>query len=274
MPTYRGADGAELHYDIRGDGPTVIVLGGGAPRHPDYLGDLAGLTDHLRLVIPHHRGVGRSPAAEGDIASWWHQAADVEQLRLHLGLERAVVAGHSSGTRLAIAFAVQHPSSVSRLLLATPPAAYLVDEPSDVPAIAARRTDAEFARAFARLADGYADQEALEQWIADTAPAGYARWGEAEQLHSRVGESDAQVNRAYFAIAPPADLPQRLATVREPVLVIAGSEDALTGVTQAVALAGLFPNGSVTVIDACGHYPWVEQPGAFRDAVLPFLLEE
>jgi len=33
-----------------------------------------------------------------------------------------------------------------------------------------------------------------------------------------------------------------------------------------VALAGLFPNGLCVVIDHSGHYPWVEQPRAFRTA--------
>lgn len=47
MPTYRGADGALLHHDVLGESSTSppIVLAGGAARHPQYLGDLAGLSE-------------------------------------------------------------------------------------------------------------------------------------------------------------------------------------------------------------------------------------
>lgn len=66
MPIYTGSDGTPLHYDDSQAGgglPPLIVLAGGAARHPDYLGDLAGLSERYRLVIPHLRGVGSSPAA-------------------------------------------------------------------------------------------------------------------------------------------------------------------------------------------------------------------
>src|SRR5918994_2986136 len=65
MPTYSAADGATLHYDVLGEGvraDPVIVLAGGAAQHPSYLGDLAGLSSRRRLVVPHLRGVGNSPA--------------------------------------------------------------------------------------------------------------------------------------------------------------------------------------------------------------------
>ena len=43
---------------------TVIVLAGGPARHPVYMGDLAGFGENNRLVLPHLRGVGKSPAAQ------------------------------------------------------------------------------------------------------------------------------------------------------------------------------------------------------------------
>ncbi|MCE7010643.1 hypothetical protein LWC34_48750 [Kibdelosporangium philippinense] len=101
MPTYQAADGVSLHYDIVGEvlgnvsadvlggvpksvfphGRPIVTLAGGAARHPSYLGDLAGLTG---LVIPHLRGVGKSPG--GGKASYWEQPADIEALRGHLDL--------------------------------------------------------------------------------------------------------------------------------------------------------------------------------------------
>src|SRR5262245_1624733 len=92
----------------------LIVLAGGAARHPDYLGDLAGLSGHYQLFVPHLRGVGRSGAADiGGMGSWWREAGDIERLRASLGLNRCAVVAHSAGTRLAVAYAAQFPGRLA-----------------------------------------------------------------------------------------------------------------------------------------------------------------
>ena len=91
MPAYKGEDGALLHYDMLGGDSTspLVVLAGGAARHPEYLGDLAGLSGHYQLFVPHLRGVGRSSATDiFGMGSWWRQAGDIDRLRVSLGLGR------------------------------------------------------------------------------------------------------------------------------------------------------------------------------------------
>jgi hypothetical protein len=48
MPAYHGDYGALLHDDVLGGSSMspLIVVAGGAARHPEYLGDLAGLSEH------------------------------------------------------------------------------------------------------------------------------------------------------------------------------------------------------------------------------------
>ncbi len=113
MPSYRSND-VHLHYDELGAGDPIVVLGGGPARHPDYLGDLGGLDHRHTLVVPHLRGTGESPFPDDPtLASWWSQAADMEALRQHLGIERLTVLGHSAGTRIALAWS--RPSASSRV---------------------------------------------------------------------------------------------------------------------------------------------------------------
>jgi len=59
--------------------------------------------------------------------------------------------------------------------------------------------------------------------------------------------------------------------VTAPVLVVAGGQDVVTGLAPMLAMADLFTAGRAVVIEQCGHYPWMEQPAAFRCAVDPFL---
>lgn len=281
MSTYAGTDGSALHYDdLRhgarvGGTPPIIVLAGGAARHPSYLGDLAGLGEQRRLVVPYLRGVGRSPLpSDPEDASFWGQARDVEQLRLHLGLETIVLLGHSAGTRLAVSYAAQYSARVAAMVLVTPPAAYLVDVPSDQEAmIDERRGDPDFDAAIALRHDGQdiTDDEAFNTWQQRMAPTAYARWGTQERAHAATGRYNLAAARAYFSAAPPADLPARLRDVAAPVLIVAGADDCVTGFAPVMAMAKLFPAGRVAVIERCGHYPWVEQPVAFRHAVDEFL---
>ncbi|NJC72871.1 alpha/beta hydrolase [Planosporangium thailandense] len=282
MPTFAGADGAPLYYrddayrGATGDDRTPLVaLAGGAARHPDYLGDLAGLGDRYRLVVPHLRGVGRTPmpGAVGR-ASFWRQAEDVERLRVRLGLERVLLVGHSAGTRLALSYAAQFPDRLAGLVLITPPSAHLVDVPSDaVDLIARRRGEPAFDAAVAAMEAGpdLGDDDRFNAWQRETAPVGYAAWGAREQAHAAVGSWSLAAVKGYFSVEPPRDFAARLAQVTAPVLVVAGSEDCLTGLAPVVALAGIFPAGRAVVLDECGHYPWVEQPAAFRQVVEGFL---
>ncbi|NUT47342.1 MAG: alpha/beta hydrolase [Saccharothrix sp.] len=270
MPTFLAADGAELHYDEWGEGKVLVVLPGGAGRHPEYLGDLAGLPG--RLVVHHFRGAGRSAAVA--TVSYWDQARDLEDLRAHLGLDRLDLVAHSAGTRVAVAYAARYPDRVASMLLITPPVAYLTDTPSDADGITAHRAgDPAFDAAARATREGPAseDQSDFERWQALTAPAGYAAWTAREQAHSRVGRTELATVRAFLAVTPPADLPERLAAVTAPVRVVAGARDYLTGLAPVLAASRMFPNGEAVVIEDCGHYPWVEQPAAFREAADPFV---
>jgi pimeloyl-ACP methyl ester carboxylesterase len=273
VPTFLATDGTRLHYDEAGEGRTLVVLPGGAGRHPAYLGDLAGLPGHL--VTVHFRGAGNSPAAESDDAgSYWHQAHDLETLRTHLNLDRLDLVAHSAGTRVAIAYAAQYPDRVASMLLITPPSAYLTDTPSDVEEITAHREgDPVFDEAMAAMREGPLShaQKDFEQWQARTAPASYAAWTETEQAHAQVGHTLWSTVKAFLSVSPPPDLRARLSTMTARVRVIAGAQDATTGLAPVLAAARLFPNGEAVVIDDCGHYPWVEQPESFRRAADPFV---
>ncbi|NUT03112.1 MAG: alpha/beta hydrolase [Hamadaea sp.] len=277
MNTYHAHDDADLHYDRIGTvaGEPIVVLAGGAAAHPSYLDDLAGLSGVRPLVVPHLRGVGKSPLpTDPQVASFWRQAEDVERLREHLGLRRIVLLGHSAGTRLAIAYAAQFPASVGGLVLVTPPTGYLVPGGPGVDQVVdARRGDPAFDAAYAAWQTGpeQHDDDGLTDWYARIAPMSYASWGPGQEAHARKLRYSYAANRAYFSVDPPADLAGRLARVDAPVLVVAGAQDTSVGVGPATKLAGLFGSGQIAVIDRSGHFPWFEQPTAFRAAVDAFL---
>ncbi|CAM5646061.1 hypothetical protein SBADM41S_09165 [Streptomyces badius] len=56
-----------------------------------------------------------------------------------------------------------------------------------------------------------------------------------------------------------------------PVLVLAGEYDGHPGPDRAAELAALFPGAEFVVQRGAGHFPWLDDPGAFARTVEAFL---
>lgn len=114
-------DGFEVYFEEHGrkDGAPALFLHGGpgagcARRH-------AGFFDpkYYRVILHDQRGCGKSGPAGSTIANDTpHLIADIEALRIHLGVERwGCVLGGSWGTTLALEYAQAHPERVGSIVL-------------------------------------------------------------------------------------------------------------------------------------------------------------
>jgi proline iminopeptidase len=109
-----------LHYEQCGNpsGKPVVLLHGGpgagcGPKMRRFHDPR-----HYRIVLFDQRGAGRStPHADLVDNTTWHLVADIEALRVHLGVERWQVFGGSWGSTLALAYAQAHPERVTELVL-------------------------------------------------------------------------------------------------------------------------------------------------------------
>ncbi|MBV5266773.1 prolyl aminopeptidase [Pinisolibacter aquiterrae] len=110
----------EIHWEESGNprGKPVVCLhggpGGGITPTMRRLHDPAV----YRIVTFDQRGCGKStPHAELAENTTWDLVADIERLRVHLGIERWQVYGGSWGSTLALAYAETHPERVSEMIL-------------------------------------------------------------------------------------------------------------------------------------------------------------
>jgi pimeloyl-ACP methyl ester carboxylesterase len=278
MPTFTTYDGTELAYDVRGEGEPLVCLPGGPMRDAAYLGDLGGLPAHRTLIVLDLRGTGAS-AEPADPASYRcdRQVADVEALRLHLGLERIDLLGHSGSGNLAMLYAAAHPQRVSSLVLVTP----------GVKAVGIDVTDEEWDKAVEVFADRpwYPRARAelatigpdtpLPQVMEIISPFAYGRWDEAARTHAAAVEQEAnwEAAEAYYApgaFDPPATR-AALAAFAAPVLILAGEYDGAPTPARVAELAEVFPHAETAVQRGAGHYPWVDDAGAFVRTVAAFL---
>jgi pimeloyl-ACP methyl ester carboxylesterase len=201
----------------------------------------------------------------------------VDALRRHRDPGRIDLLGHSAGTRVAAAYAASHPDTLHRLCLVTPPSLWLVDAADDRETLIENRRGEPWFDAYEQARPAIENAATLAEYLAVAplaAPLGYARWDERARAHEPLGKLYEDAATAFFSTPMDRGLATGLADVHAPVLVVAGAQDAITGLAPVLAMADLFPAGRCVVLEDAGHFPWVEQPTAFRRTVDEFFTTE
>jgi pimeloyl-ACP methyl ester carboxylesterase len=117
--------GATLHYEVRGNGPVLLLICGGVYDAAGYAGLADRLADRYTVVTYDRRGNSRSPL-DGPRE---HQSIEVHGDDAHRVLnavgvttdEPAYVFGNSSGAMIGLELAVRHPGQVRLLVAHEPP---------------------------------------------------------------------------------------------------------------------------------------------------------
>jgi pimeloyl-ACP methyl ester carboxylesterase len=119
--------GASIYYEVRGQGPVLLIIPGG----PQDAGVFAGLARLLadRYVTYDPRGNSRSPF-EGPL-DVDQQADDAAALIEAVG-SAAFVFGTSGGAQIALNLAARHATLVRAVLAHEPPAILLLEDPGPV----------------------------------------------------------------------------------------------------------------------------------------------
>jgi proline iminopeptidase len=114
-------NGVRLFTRQVGAGPVVVVLHGGPGASHDYLLPQYDLLAPGRSLFYYdQRGGGQSPVSRETPVGWQEHVADLDALRVHLGLERLTLCGYSWGGLLAELYVLEHPDRVERLALVSP----------------------------------------------------------------------------------------------------------------------------------------------------------
>ena len=110
----------EIYYEECGNPrgkPALVLHGGPGGGISPFLRRLHD-PKRYRIILFDQRGCGQSaPHAELRENTTWHLVADIEALRVHLGIEKWQVLGGSWGSTLALAYAQKHAGCVSGLIL-------------------------------------------------------------------------------------------------------------------------------------------------------------
>lgn len=261
-------DGGALHGHRGGSGPPGLLLHGGAAV-PDYMGACAETLDGLFSTIRYTQR-GTPPSGGGPPYTIESHASDALAVLDSLGIERAWAIGHSWGGHLALHLGHLHPDRLLGLLLIDP----LGADPTvfaDLDANLRRGlTDEERSRVDEieeRRRDGDVNGAELVERFRLVWPQYFVRRERASLPPSRIGvRSSIETNRSIAAHYAAQTLVFGLPGLSLPALFVHGEGDPLP-VASTERTAALIPSAWVETIPDCGHFPWLEQPDAFRQTV-------
>lgn len=113
------SDGIKLFYDKSGDGvPCVYLHGGPGYWSKPFQHFSEGLLENeLEMIYLDQRGCGRSEHSANRNYSLDRLIADIEELRIKLGINTWYVMGHSFGGILAVNYAIRFPKNTKGIIL-------------------------------------------------------------------------------------------------------------------------------------------------------------
>jgi pimeloyl-ACP methyl ester carboxylesterase len=233
--------------------PALVCVHGAGSSSVIFMDVVRRLSPRRRMVALDLPGHGQSdrwlPPSEVSIDSYRDAVGTV---CAHLGIERAVLLGHSMGAQVALAAAAAWPERVAGLVLVNSGARIAVT------AALFERLASDFARFgkwFARLL-----------WSPSTPLDVVERWGAIALT------AEPEIVEADFRAVERFDGEPLLARVTAPTLIFAGADDLLTPPKLAQALQTGIRGARAVVVPDAGHMVAQEQPETFFAELEAFLV--
>lgn len=244
-------DGVDLAYVRRGHGLPLMLVHGYPLDHRIWEEVASLLESDFDLILPDMRGFGESQVMQAD-QSIMSYAADLRGLLDHFHIRQALVAGHSMGGYVALAFARQFPKRLSGLGLIA--SQTLADTPE--------RREGRFATAkevvesgVSSVADSMAPklsadaaiQAILRGFILDQPPLGIAS--------------------ALRAMADRPDSTGLLKVLDLPIVIVHGQVDSLIPIERAREMKEAVSSAHYVELPNAGHMPMMEDAPSVAEAL-------
>jgi 3-oxoadipate enol-lactonase len=250
----RNIDGLRIAFLMRGQGIPLVLIHGYPLDHTIWDQVAPLLEEDFQLILPDLRGFGSSEALAADLSIQSH-ASDIAGLLDKLRLRRAVLAGHSMGGYVALAFARQFPRRTLGLgLISTQVAA-----------------DTEEKRQ-ARLVGA---QALLERGMAPVAADMAPRLSKMPEVQAFVEalimrQQPEGMASALHAMAARPDSSDVLSAATPPVVIVHGKDDELISIDRARDMKRARTDAELVELSGVGHMPMMEDPKAVAVALGSF----
>jgi len=245
-------NGFTLAYTDQGHGVPLLFVHGFPLSRGTWRHQAEAFQATHRIIAPDLRGLGESDGA-GAVSTMDQFADDLAALHKHLNAGPAVIAGHSMGGYITLAFARKFPGLVRGLVLVGTKSG-----PDSPEAAAGRRATAEKVRA--QGVGVVIDAMAPKMIAATSTDPAMAADVRAFMTPSR----PEGVIAALLGMAERPDATPMLSGIRVPTLVITGADDVLIPSSESEKMAAAIPGATLAIIPGAGHLVAFEQPEAFN----------
>ena len=200
---------------------------------------------------------------------------DIEQLRIHLQIEKWSILGHSFGGILASAYAAKYPDNIDRIIY------------SSSAGIDLGFLDDLGASVMSKLSKAETDSLAYWSKKSDEGDTSYVvRLGRGRALApayvydkkfvpiiaERLTQGNNQVNKLVIEnlIKIKYDCSEQLKTFDKPVLIIQGKQD-IVQLRIAEKAHKVLKNSQIVLMEHCGHYGWLDNEPVYFHEINSFL---
>jgi len=256
----------ELYYEIHGAGqPLVLISGLGYPLW-QWHKMVPFLAEHFQVITFDNRGVGQSDKPAGPYTAQL-LAADTAGLLDALGIEKAIIAGHSMGGFIAQAMALDFPQKVAKLILCSTN----FGGPHHVPVTAEAMkvlTDVT-SDALTRFKNGLSvstapdwsekNPEMIEEWV---------KWRVANPIDP--APYQAQLAIGIGLLPEAAAFEDKLPRLNVPTLILFGAHDKVVPPENASLLAEKISGSKVVILPNAGHFFPIEVAEAASRTITDF----
>ena len=251
-----------MGYEDEGSGEPLVLVHGHPFNRSMWRPQIAHLSRAgWRVIAPDLRGYGESTVVPGSTPLETF-ARDLRALLDHLGIERCVLGGLSMGGQIVMECWRLFPERIRAVVLADTFAAA-----ETAPGRAARQAMAE-----RLLREGMADyaHEVLAKMVAPHHVASRPEVA-AHVLQMMTSTAPEGAAAALRGRAERPDYTAQLSQMPVPALVVVGTEDTYTPVSDARAIHDRMPDARLVLIERAAHLPNLERPDEFNAALEDFL---
>jgi proline-specific peptidase len=281
-----------LYVQDVGEGPALVLLNGGPGNslhsfHPEFM----AASEFARVIFYDRRGEGQSDWKPGAGYSVAQALADLDGLRVTLDLDNWVLAGHSWGGFLALAYAEQYPGHTRGIVLIDaltrmkgPDASdneyadeFMSDEERrrirDIYSVGTRivasHSDAlDLASLQEKVFNAYMNGDWRRQYYLKPSIKQMAQIALYDWVHDKnYNLHMAQDTQTY-------DLTGKFQASQIPILAYEGRRSPVWGTWRSNRIAALneaFPNGKVVVLERSSHFPFKSEPQKFFRELRDFI---
>jgi proline iminopeptidase len=275
-------NGTRLYYKMIGTGDPIIFLHGSGGSHRYFLPYMEQLADSYQLVFYDQRGTGLSDGRLIFSAISIDQfVEDLEALRIAFGFEKISLVGHSRGAIIALSYAFKYQDHLEKLILVD---SLFVNDKFSVEFVETtqqrlQRLSPEAQQTFTTTctrpsteltSNELADCRAIDAKIRFYDPS------KALTMDSTIDKNTADNGGMIQSLVmtdfnrKKQDINAKLAMIAVPTLILHGDFDPIP-IASSEYIRQMIPTSKLVIIQESGHFPFVEQPEQFSEAIREFI---